>query len=77
MPSKISICILIGELPFDGSLLDVSRLLLGVYLGLQEFSARDPPIQALPAEDADFDLRHVQPVACSSAPKAITGASRR
>jgi hypothetical protein len=61
MPTKLSIGILTSELPFDPALLCVSSFLPGVDLGLQQLSTGDASIQTLPAEDADFDFRHVQP----------------
>ena len=61
MTTEFVIGILTSELPFDGSFVGVSCLLPSVYFGLQQFSTGDPSIQALPAQDADLDLRHVQP----------------
>jgi hypothetical protein len=61
MPSQLLICVLSSECPLDGSLQRVSRLLPGIDLAAQEFSAVDAPVQALATEDADLDLRHVQP----------------
>ena len=61
MSTELLICVLTGERPPDGSLCDVTGLLPGVNLALQSVSTFNTPVQALPIEDADLDLRHVQP----------------
>ena len=61
MTSQLLICVLSSERPLDSSLLRVSRLLPGIDLAAQELPAVDAPVQALATEDADLDLRHVQP----------------
>ena len=61
MTSHLSICILKGEVPFDGSLLGVSGVLPSTNFGLQSLSTSHASIQALSAEDANFNLGHVQP----------------
>jgi len=61
MRSEFLIRILSSEPPFDGSSLVVARLLPGIDLGSQQAAVGDSPIQALTTEDADLDLRHVQP----------------
>src|SRR5665647_78958 len=61
MPTELLIRILSGELPLDGPLQGVSSLLPGIDLVAQELSAVDAPVQASATEDADLDLRHVQP----------------
>jgi len=55
------ICVLSSKRPLDGSLQCVSRLLPGINLAAQEVPAVDAPVQALTTQDADLDLRHVQP----------------
>jgi len=57
--AKRLIRILTGELPFDCSLLGVSRYLPSIDLGLQQVPIGYSSIQALAAEDADLDFRHV------------------
>jgi len=52
--TEFAVSILTSELPFDGSLVGVSCLLPSVHFGLQQFSAGDTSIKALPAENADF-----------------------
>lgn len=61
MASQLSICILPSELPLDGAPLCVSIALPGSHFGLQALPGFHPAIQALATEDANFDLRHVQP----------------
>jgi hypothetical protein len=61
MPAEFSISVLAGELPFDGAALLVAVCLPSVDFALQDVYAGDSAIQALAAEDADFDLCHVQP----------------
>ena len=61
MPTELLICILPSELPFDGSLLGVARLLPSIDFSAQYLLAGHASIQALTAEDADLDLGHVQP----------------
>ena len=61
MPPKICICILPSKFPLNGSLKGVSRLLPSLDFGYQQLSTGNPPIQALAAEDADLNFRHVQP----------------
>ena len=61
MPTELQICILTGERPLDGALRSVARLLPSVDFALKELTAGDAPVQTLTTEDADFDLRHVQP----------------
>ena len=61
MPAKLLICILPSEFPLDGSLERVARVLPCIDLDAQKLPAVDTPVKALAAEDADLDLRHVQP----------------
>ena len=61
MASQLLVCILPSELPLDGSLLGVARLLPGIDFGAKYLLAGHAPVQALTTEDADLDLRHVQP----------------
>lgn len=61
MSAELLICILTSERPLDGSLSGVTSLLPRVNLALQKVAVFNAPLQALTAEDADFDLRHVQP----------------
>ena len=61
MSTELLVRVLSSELPLDGSLQRVSYLQPSIDLGAQELAAVDTPVQALPAEDADLDLRHVQP----------------
>ena len=61
MSSKLAICVLLSELPFDGSLLLVPVDPPGVNFAAQQFTVADAAIQALAAEDADLDLCHVEP----------------
>jgi hypothetical protein len=61
MSTELPICILTGERPIDGSLCDVAGLLPGVNLALQAVSAFNSPVQPLTTENANLDLRHVQP----------------
>ena len=50
-----------GEHPLDALVAVISSALPGSYLGDEEVLAVDATIQALPLEDTDFDLHHVQP----------------
>ena len=61
MRSEFLIRILSSEPPFDGSSLVVARLLPSINLGSQQVAVGDSPVQALTTQDADLDLRHVQP----------------
>ena len=61
MMPKLTVCILSSEVPFNGASLCVSRLLPCIDFGLQGMAIGDASIQALAAEDANFDLRHVEP----------------
>jgi hypothetical protein len=58
---QLSIRVLSSELPLDGSSLGVSVTLPRFDLGLQALPGWNTTVQALAAEDADLDLRHVQP----------------
>lgn len=60
MMSKLAVCILSSETPLDGASLRVSRLLPCVDFDLQGIAIWDAPIQALAAEDANLNLRHVE-----------------
>ena len=61
MSTELQIRILTSECPLDGSLRDVTSLLPRVNLALQKISVFNTSIQALTAENADLNLRHVQP----------------
>jgi hypothetical protein len=61
MSTELLICILGSELPLDGSLRSVASLLPRVDFALKEVSTGHASVKALPAGDADLDLRHVQP----------------
>ena len=61
MPTELLIGILPSELPLDGLLLGVARLLPSIDLPAQYLLAGHASIQTLTAEDADLDLCHVQP----------------
>ena len=61
MASQFSICILSREVPLDGSLFGVLRLLPSVYFRLQKLSTGNTPIQPLTAKYDDLDLGHVEP----------------
>ena len=61
MSAESLICVLTSERPLDGLLRGVARLLPRVNFALQKLSAVDASVQALTTEDADLDLRHVQP----------------
>ena len=61
MSTKLLIRILSSELPLDGFASDVALGLPCVDFALQKLRAGDAAIQALAAEDADLDFRHVQP----------------
>src|SRR5438067_13301501 len=50
-----------GEHPLDAGAGLVARSLPRADLLLEFCPIADPPIQALPAQHADFDLNHVQP----------------
>ena len=64
MTSQLLICIRPSERPLDGSLQHVSRLLPGIDLAAQEFSAVDAPVQALATQDANLDLPMFSQLAC-------------
>jgi hypothetical protein len=55
------ICFLARDVPFDGPSFLVARLLPGINLGDQQIKTGNAPIQALATENANLDLRHVQP----------------
>jgi hypothetical protein len=61
MTSDLSIRILPSESPLDGSLLGVSGVLPSFAFGLQKCPTDNASIQALPAEDVNFDLGDVRP----------------
>ena len=61
MASELLVRILASELPLDGALLGVSILLPSIDLASQRLRTGNAPIQALAGENADLDLRHVQP----------------
>lgn len=61
MTPQLSIRVLSSEVPLDGPLFGISRLLPGINFGLQKFSIGNASIQALAGEDANFDLGHIQP----------------
>ena len=61
MLPKLAVCILSSEAPFNGASLCVSRFLPCIDFGLQGMVVGDASIQALAAEDANFDLGHVEP----------------
>jgi|GEM_PF-4660180 len=61
--TAFSIRILPREVPFDGSLFGVSDVLPSIDFGLQKLATDNASIQTLPAEEANFDLGHVQPTA--------------
>ena len=61
MTPQLSIRVLPSEVPLDGPLFGISRLLPGINFGLQKFSTGNASIQALAGEDANFDLGHIQP----------------
>ena len=63
MLTELHIRILASKRPLDGSLRGISSLLPRVNLALQTVSAFNAPVQTLATEDADFDLRHVEPTA--------------
>ena len=58
---QLSIRVLPSEVPLDGPLFGISRLLPGINFGLQKFATGNASIQALAGEDANFDLGHIQP----------------
>jgi hypothetical protein len=61
MPTEPQIRLLTSERPLDGSLGGVPSLLPRLDFSAQKFSTVDTPVQTLTTEDADLDLRHVQP----------------
>lgn len=61
MAAEPLICILPSELPLDGLLLGVARLLPGIEFLAQYLLAGHVPIQAPMAEDPDLDSCQVQP----------------
>ena len=61
MTPQLAICILPSEAPFNGASLCISRLLPSIDFNLQGIAIGNASIQALACEDADFDLRHVEP----------------
>lgn len=61
MCSEFSVCILTSELPLDGSASSVASALPLVDFEPQAISAGHASIQALPAEDSDLYLGHVEP----------------
>ena len=61
MSAESLICVLTSEVPLNGSLFGISCLLPRIDFGLQKVAAANAPIQALPAQHADLNFRHVQP----------------
>ena len=61
MVPQLSICVLTSEVPLNGSLFGISCLLPRIDFGLKLLAAANSPIQALPAQYADLNFRHVQP----------------
>ena len=59
--SKFPVRILTSKGPLDGSTLGVAGFLPGIDLRLQKLWAGNAPIQALPTEDSNLDLNHIQP----------------
>ena len=59
--SKLSICVLPREHPLNGRSCRVSIGLPNVDFALQRLRSGESAIQALAAEDADFDISDVQP----------------
>jgi hypothetical protein len=58
---ELSICILASKCPLDSSTLGVSAPLPSGYFGAEGGSIRQSLTEALAVQDADFDLRHVEP----------------
>lgn len=61
MRSELAVGILPCELPVNSSPERVSILLPSLNLAFQRFAILNPATQALAAEDADFDLGHIEP----------------
>jgi hypothetical protein len=61
MMSKIAVCILSSEAPFNGASLDISRFPPGIDFGFQGIAVGYSSVQALAVEDANLDLCHVEP----------------
>ena len=61
MPSELSISVLAGERPLDATSIDVALMLPSVDLASHGVSIHQPPSEALALQDADLDLRHVEP----------------
>jgi hypothetical protein len=61
MVTQLSISIVPSEVPLDGSLFGISRLLPGINFGLQKVSTHDASIQTQPAQNANFNFGHIQP----------------
>src|SRR6202165_2817098 len=61
MATESSICVLTGERPIDAASFGVALALPRVDLASRGSSVHQPPSEALTLQDADLDLRHVQP----------------
>src|SRR5712691_1672370 len=61
MATEPSICVLTGERPIDAASFGVALALPRVDLASRGLSIHQPPPEALTLQDADLDLRHVQP----------------
>lgn len=59
--TELAVCILPRGRPLDSSLEFVSILLPGVEFAFKRLPILNPVAQTLTTEDADFDLRHVEP----------------
>jgi hypothetical protein len=64
MSSELAIGVFNGEGSLDTSALRVSSLLPGVHLGSEGGAIGQAPTLALPIEDANLELGHVEPAAC-------------
>ena len=54
-------CLICGEHPGDAGAFGIATTLPGGDLGLETLALGDAAVQALGAENADFDFDHVQP----------------
>ena len=61
MPTELLICVLSSEFPLDSASKGISCELPDIDFALERPRIGNASIQALTAEDADLDLRHVQP----------------
>src|SRR3979490_3261937 len=61
MSAELFASLLGGEHPLDPGAFGVSPLFPGSDLGEDRFLVVDAAVQALAAQDADFDFHHVQP----------------